>query len=409
MTASPLNVLLYSSLFPSDQDPTRGIYNLHGFEPLARMCSLRVVSPVPFWRRFDSPGEWFSPRAERHKGLDVTYPVYWALPRVAQHWHASAIYRSVRSHVLRLHELAPFDAIIGSNAYPDIVVAARLADDIGCPLVSLVLGSDMNQLAQRPSLRPQIKRGLERSHVVVALARSLRSRVLELGIAPANVVVQHNGVDGARFVIRDRTQARRRLNYIANGPSVLYTGNLAFEKGPDVLLKAFQILRADPSCNAHLTFVGDGQMATALRVEAAALGILPHVSFAGRQSPDEVAWWMAACDVLCLPSRREGCPNVVLEALASGRPVVASAVGGVPELISSLNGVTVPADDPGALAAGLKSALERTWNPADLRASVASLTWENFSALFHDAIAASLSAPVAERAIPRALDESMVQ
>ncbi|HUP39541.1 MAG TPA: hypothetical protein VM115_05445, partial [Vicinamibacterales bacterium] len=63
----------------------------------------------------------------------------------------------MRSHVLARHQATPFAAIIGSFAYPDIVVAARLAADIGCPLVSLVLGSDINELASRPSLRPQIQ------------------------------------------------------------------------------------------------------------------------------------------------------------------------------------------------------------------------------------------------------------
>jgi glycosyltransferase involved in cell wall biosynthesis len=86
---------------------------------------------------------------------------------------------------------------------------------------------------------------------------------------------------------------------------------------------------------------------------------------------------MAAANLLCLPSRREGCPNVVLEALASGRPVVGSAVGGVPELLSDRNGIMFPRDDPDALAAAIMSALQRRWDPADLRASVPSLTWQD--------------------------------
>ncbi len=91
---------------------------------------------------------------------------------------------------------------------------------------------------------------------------------------------------------------------------------------------------------------------------------------------------MSACDLFCLPSDMEGCPNVVLEALASGRGVVASRVGGIPELVTDgKNGVLVPPRDPEALAAGLAAALGRVWDPASQRASVQYLS--------HDAVAAA--------------------
>src|SRR4029077_3079327 len=85
--------------------------------------------------------------------------------------------------------------------------------------------------------------------------------------------------------------------------------------------------------------------------------------------------------------RREGCPNVVLEALASGRPVIGSAVGGVPELLSDRNGIMVPPDDPDALAAAITAGLQRTWDPADLRASVPSLTWNDLGGALHNELA----------------------
>ena len=95
-------------------------------------------------------------------------------------------------------------------------------------------------------------------------------------------------------------------------------------------------------------------------------------------------------DVLCLPSRREGCPNVVLEALASGTPVVGSAVGGVPELITGMNGILVPPGDAEALAAGLERALELNWDRQSLRDSVEFLSWEqvgtNYFHILQDAV-----------------------
>jgi glycosyltransferase involved in cell wall biosynthesis len=86
---------------------------------------------------------------------------------------------------------------------------------------------------------------------------------------------------------------------------------------------------------------------------------------------------MSAVDVFCLPSRNEGCPNVILEALASGKPVVASRVGGIPELLTDgENGYLVPSEDPAALAGALAKALERRWDPEALRATVTFLSWD---------------------------------
>jgi glycosyltransferase involved in cell wall biosynthesis len=86
---------------------------------------------------------------------------------------------------------------------------------------------------------------------------------------------------------------------------------------------------------------------------------------------------MSAVDVFCLPSRNEGCPNVILEALASGKPVVASRVGGIPELLTDgENGYLVPAEDPASLARALAQALARDWDPEALRASVEFLSWD---------------------------------
>ncbi|HLV79914.1 MAG TPA: glycosyltransferase, partial [Chthonomonadaceae bacterium] len=106
------------------------------------------------------------------------------------------------------------------------------------------------------------------------------------------------------------------------------------------------------------------------------LGLDGRILLPGRRPHAEVPDWISACDVYCLPSRREGCPNVVLEALASGRPVVATNVGGVPELLNAENGILVPSEDPAALAAGLRQALCRSWDPQTLRSSVECLSWD---------------------------------
>src|SRR6185312_8449317 len=106
--------------------------------------------------------------------------------------------------------------------------------------------------------------------------------------------------------------------------------------------------------DALLCVVGSGDADGEVAARVRALGLERSVRLCGRQLHTMVPWWMSAADVFCLPSHMEGWPNVVLEALASGRGVVATRVGGIPELVTDgKNGVLVPPKDPEALAAGL--------------------------------------------------------
>src|SRR5262249_18452745 len=172
------------------------------------------------------------------------------------------------------------------------------------------------------------------------------------------VAVVMNGVDGCLFQPRDRLEARRALGLSAHTKLALYVGNLKPEKGPLDLARAWPIV-ARHLPDAELAIVGAGP----LRDDVAA-SIGQGATLVGAQPLDRIPQWMAACDVLVLPSHVEGTPNVVLEALASGRRVVASAVGGVPDLITSPTlGVLVPPRDPDALADALMTALHAPYDP----------------------------------------------
>ena len=378
-----MKVLVFSRIFPSPQAPGRGIYNFHRFKALAEFCDVRVIAPVPVWTR----GARFSRGYETtdYQGVSVAYPAYWALPRIAPQLHARTLYLAARSHIRRLRDTFAFDAILGAFAYPDLVAAAHLARDNHCPLVGLVMGSDINALARKHKLREQIGSALAQADSVIALSAGLKERVVELGVPERRVVVQNNSVDGTRFDIRDQAASRRQLG-LERRHVVCFIGNLVQEKGPDVLIEALPHI--DPSILASLkvVFVGDGHLKDALRSRARQLDMGNIVEFAGRRPPNEIPAWMSAADLLCLPSRREGCPNVVLEALASGRPVVASSVGGVPDLITDRNGIRVPPDDPAQLGRAIGQALQRSWVPAELRSSVASLTWSDMGRAVHQAL-----------------------
>ncbi|MFI1991541.1 glycosyltransferase [Actinoplanes sp. NPDC020271] len=171
------------------------------------------------------------------------------------------------------------------------------------------------------------------------------------GIAGRCTVVR-NGVDLERFQpanAAERFAARTRLGVPIDVPLAVCPGRLTRQKGQDVLLEAWPAVRA--VCpRAGLAVVGEGDLGPRLRA-----GNTPGVSFAG--AVEDVRDWLAAADVVVLPSRWEGLSLVLLEAMATGRSVVASDVPGLREALLPGAGAQVPPDDPQALAEALSRRL----------------------------------------------------
>jgi glycosyltransferase involved in cell wall biosynthesis len=378
-------VLVLTSHHPSRRRPLQAMYGFYTYQALARYCELRFLCPWPWWTRVDAPGDLLRAPRERWGALDIEYPAWWSIP-AAISLHGAGMAWSLARRVAALRREFPFEAILTAWAYPDAVAAARIAARERVPLVATVLGSDVNDLPSRRPLAPQIRAGLSQARRVVAVSEALGAAVAALGVPRERIVVQHNGVDGEVFTPGDRREARAALGLPLERRLVGYVGRLSAEKGPDVLVEAMAALAGrDPGVD--LAFVGSGPLEPALRARIAAAGLGERIRLLGHRGHDELPAWLRAVDVLCLPSRREGCPNVVLEALASGRPVVASAVGGVPELLRRDNGLLVPPDRPEALAGALADALGRGWDPALLRASVPSLSWDAVGRRYHALVA----------------------
>jgi glycosyltransferase involved in cell wall biosynthesis len=218
---------------------------------------------------------------------------------------------------------------------------------------------------------------------VLAVSRPLADRALELGAPPQRTVVVPNGVDKTRFFPRDRSACRGQLGLSPDGRWIVYVGELFESKGVLDLLAAFERL-APANPEAKLAVVGHGPELP--RVQAFAARFPDRVFTAGGRPHDEVALFMGAADVCTLPSWREGTPNVVIEALASGRRVVATRVGGIPDVIRNAGqGELVEARDVPALANALARALTVPTDSAALAAGLPS--WADSARLLHDVLA----------------------
>lgn len=389
-----MRVLLFSNHYPGSDAPTRGTYNQSLWRALGKHCDVRVVGPIPFWTRQKRPRDLLIPPRESRFGLDAAFPSFFSIPGVvALHGHASFL--SLAGYLAWVWRQFPWDVVVGSNAYPDGVGAADLARVSRAPLVQNVIGTDVNELPERPGLGPQIKSALRRAGRVIAVSRAMAERVVSLGVPRARVVAQHNGVDGQVFAPRGIEEARRRvgLDHRHGRPVIVYVGNVKIGKGVEVLVEAMAPLtRRHGKKDALLCVVGSGEADREIAARVRDLGLSSHVRLAGRQPHGDVPFWIGAGDVLCLPSYMEGCPNVVLEALASGRGVVATRVGGIPELVrDGENGYLVPPGDPEALADGLAKALSRRWDADEQRASVPYPSWDGVARAYLRHIEAAIA------------------
>lgn len=200
---------------------------------------------------------------------------------------------------------------------------------------------------------------------LVMLTEQERRDHLRAGIAPAETFVTiHSGVDLAPFTAAKdaRDEARRRLGIPEGAFAVGTVGRLTAIKGPGVLMEAARtVIERRPQ--SVFVFLGAGEMLEALRAQAAALGIEAHIRFPGWR-PD-VARMMSALDCFAFPSINEGMGKALVEAMALEKPVVASRVGGIIDLVDDgVNGFLVPPADPPALADRILFLLE---NPETAR------------------------------------------
>jgi teichuronic acid biosynthesis glycosyltransferase TuaC len=388
-----MRVLAITKIFPNQAEPLSAPFNRQQFAALARRCELEVAATIPWFPGAGLISRWSSagrlarvPRREQIDGISVTHPRTLFVPRLAHGAWGPLYAASIAPGLVRYR--GKVDVVLGSWAYPDgfaAVIAARL---LGVPCVVKLHGSDINVMARLPGPRRQTAWALSRAARVVAVSRALADEVAALGVPRDRIAVVMNGVDPELFHVRDRAAARSELG-LPGGPLALYVGNLKPEKGVLDLAKAWERVAAELP-DARLAIVGGGPLREAL--EAA---LPPRATLVGPLPLDRVPVWMAACDVLVLPSHIEGMPNAVLEALASGRRVVACAVGGVPDLITSdVLGALVPPHQPEALAAALTLAL-RTGYAAEAVAELgAHGGWEASAAALHAVLTAAASASV---------------
>jgi glycosyltransferase involved in cell wall biosynthesis len=378
-----MKILSLSCVYPNPAEPLLGVFVRARLRRVAESAEVKVMAPVPvfdYWSARNGKGMFYArvPARMEDGPIEVLYPRWIHLPFGAA-LHAILLCAEILIPVRRLHSRFAFELIDAHFACPTGIAAGLLARAVGVPFLVTLRGNE-TLYAKRFLCRLLMRRELRRAARVICVSDRLRDFAISLGVESAKAITIPNGIDTERFRPHDRAQSRREMGLPQKGRIVLTAGGLIERKGHHRVIRALDELRRE-GLEAHLAIAGaaarEGHYEAEIRGLVAKLGMESTVTFLGAVKPERMPVAMSAADVFCLASTREGWPNVVHEAMACGTPVVATDVGGVPDMIPSAEyGVIIPIDDAVALRDALRQALTKSWDCEAIARLARARSWE---------------------------------
>lgn len=388
-----MRILTVTNLYPSAAKPVHGVFVEERMTRYAARhgAELRVMAPVP-WFPFESGFGDYSrlartPRQEVRKGIPVLHPRVLVVPKVGMRF-APDLWKLCLRPVLRaLRSEWPFDLLDAHYVYPDGVALVDLAREMGVPVVLSARGTDVHLIATMRGPRERILRACLGASSVVAVSHALARHLVEIGVPEGKVRVVQNGADVESFAPPPGPPQRK----LAPGRVLLGVGRLVPQKGFHLAIDALAALLPKYP-DLQLVLAGSGSERDALARQAARLGVGERVRFLGEVVHEEIPRLLWGSDRLVLPSFREGHPNAVVEAVAAGVPVVATAIGGIPEIVDEEVGEIAERPEAGAFARALERSLARTYEAASFARRREGLRWDRSLDLLHAVFREALAA-----------------
>jgi glycosyltransferase involved in cell wall biosynthesis len=380
-----MKVLVFTTLYPNNVWPNHGVFIKERMTQFAKheKCEIRVIAPVPYFPAINFNWRWqFSQVAAREMrdGVEVYHPRYLLTPKVGMALYGWLMFFSALPVVRKIRRNFDFDLIDSHYVYPDGFAAIQLGRFFKKPVVVSARGSDVNLYRTFPLIRKLLQHVLRNADAVIAVSRALKVSMVELGLPGEKISDIPNGVDAEKFYPMSKDEARRQLD-LQCSRIILSVGNLTVNKGFDLLIRALPMVAAKlDEKDVELAIVGDGPLRKELQTLISTLKLDRRIRLVGAVPHGKLHLWYSAADVFCLASEREGWPNVILESLACGTPVVATAVGGIPEILSSETLGVLAERDEKKIAGAIFAALSRKWNSKELVAHARNHSWDRSAA-----------------------------
>ena len=260
--------------------------------------------------------------------------------------------------------------------WPDGPAAVALGKEFGVPVSIKARGADIHYWGTNPATAAQVIAAGQSADGMLAVSSAMKADMEALGMPGDRITVHYTGIDKGVFAVCDRDTAKASL--AIKGPLIVSVGALIPRKGQGFVIDALPDLPG-----AMLVLIGTGEDESALRAKAAALGVADRVQFMGALPQAIIADWLAAADVMALPSASEGLANAWVEALASGTPVVTCDVGGAGELIDRPAAGRLVERDATAIAGAVRELLTNPPEREAVAATVDRFSWAaNTAALY---------------------------
>lgn len=361
-TINKRSLVIITNLFPLPWEPNRATFNRQQFAQLDDEFTKSVLVPIAF-------SEWFSHRKDIKQTENLRYVPYFYLPKVGRRFYSVFMFLSILMHSgWWLINKNP-KIILASWAFPEAVAASWLSELFRCRFFFKVHGSDINLHGKIPARAQQIVKAAERASGILSVSKALANEMVAMGIERKKISVIYNGVDHQKFGVESKAPL--------NGDYLLYVGNLKHDKGVVELIKAFaNICENYPAL--HLVYAGSGVEKKCLAELSKSLNIADKVQLLGSVEHNKLPALITHAKALVLPSYNEGVPNVVLEAMACGTPVLATTVGGIPEVIDEKTcGKLIKPRCEIAVENGLNDILNQAWDKDTIKQHSNQFTWEN--------------------------------
>jgi teichuronic acid biosynthesis glycosyltransferase TuaC len=375
-----MQILTFTSLFPNEADKTFGVFIYQRMAHVDKRAGnkVHVVAPVPYVPGWLKQTRWGTmariPKVEQIGELTVYHPRYLLLPKISMAIHGLLIFLGSFRLVRKLHKQIHFDCIDAHYVYPDCFAAVLIGRRLGLPVVASARGTDINLFPSFRLVRPMIRWTLRHTAGNIAVCRALGDEMIALGAAKDRVAVIGNGVDLERFQPVDQSEARRKLGIPLDAQVAVSVGALIPRKGFQFLIPAVARIAARyPALKVYIVGKGDP---TELKELCRTHKVEDRVFLVGSRANEELKFWYSAADLSCLVSSREGWPNVVLESLACGTPVLATGLWGVPEILVSPELGIMVTQEIESIAEGLGKSLSRKWDREAILRYARTRTWD---------------------------------
>lgn len=381
-----LKILSISATFPSSADPTRGVFVKERLRALASISGvqLRVVSPTPWFPPIKMFKKWYRwsqyPQREQVSGLTVDNPRYLLPPKIGGYFHPQLIDFAATKRVDQIHQEFPFDLIDAHWVYPAGAWAVKLGQRYGVPVFMTGRGEDMARFPNLPLVGNKIRWALKQATGCIGVSQEISQLMIDNGASVERVCTVANGIDTEKFQAKEKSACRQACSLPQDRPIVLSVGDRLELKGFHLVAQAIAEVKKNISNVLYVIVGGPGRhgrdYTQVIEAIIQKLDLQDNVLMVGPKPHSELIDWYNAADLYAMMSSREGSPNVLLESLACGTPVVGHAVGGIyDELADQRMGRLIMERSAPAAAAAILDELNNPKDRAQIALAMQDRTW----------------------------------